>query len=148
MSRYSCAEDCQSAANVQNFSIGSLNISSLVPIVFVIGSNGTETDASAVGFTSATALQLTGMSETIVYSLNASANDSGYYSFVFPFTCSLQPVMDIGIHARSLDYTLLQNWLGKSGGLSQLCARNMLDVNILGFTNTNYNRVTIGFNSA
>ena len=143
----SCPVDCQSEANVQNFSIGSLNITSLIPIIFIIGNNGTETNASAVGFTPGTVLQLAGTSETVLYSLNASANDSGYYSFVFPFTCSLQPVMDIGTHARILNYTLLGNWLGKTGGYSEVCARSMLDVNILGFTNTNYNRVSIGFNS-
>ena len=117
-------------------------------MTFTIGQNGTEANSVSVDFTSATVLQLAKTSATVVYALTESGNDTGYYSFVFLFTCGLQPVLDVGMHARNLDYTLVTNWLGKSKGVSQACSSSMLDVSMLGFTNTYYNRLSVGFNSS
>ncbi|MDA4111671.1 MAG: hypothetical protein OK439_03980 [Thaumarchaeota archaeon] len=70
-------------------------------------------------FTSAAVLQASSTAETIVYNLSTSASRAGYYSFVFPFTCQLQPVLYIGNDPRNLDFTLFGNWLLKSGGHGQ-----------------------------
>jgi hypothetical protein len=146
--RYSCPEECQVQSKLQNFSINSLNITSVLPMIFTIGQDGSERNATAVGFTSATVLQSNGTSETVLYALSATANDVGYYSFLFPNNCLLHPLLYIGTQARNLDYSLVSNWLEKSGTTSQACTLgNLLDVNLLGFTNTYYNRLGVGFNS-
>ena len=87
-------------------------------------------------------------SETIAYTLSTSRNGSGYYSFIFPFTCSLQPVLYVGIHARNLDDSLIENWVSKTKGLSQPCSGSDIDVRVIGFTNALYDRISLEYPSS
>jgi len=112
--RYSCSQDCQMQQNSQNFSIGSLNLGLIRPVILTVEKNGIQTNASGVSFTSATVLEKSVTTETILYSLSGTSNDTGYYSFVFPYSCLLHPLLDIGTQAKNLDYTLIQNWLRKT----------------------------------
>ena len=77
--------------------------------------------------------------------IDISGNNSDYYAFVFPYTFELQPLMYIGSNARDVNYDLVRNWLTTYSGVNQPYQQVELDVNILGFTNTYHNHLTVSF---
>ena len=142
---YDCYTFCE---DFFNSSISSLNISSYTPIVYIVNDNGTNSTSGIVKFNSSMVAQESSDSVTMVYELSDIGNNTGYYSFVFPFTCQLQPIMYIGNHARALDFGAIENWLEGSHQNSQQCSESQLNVNLLGFTNVFYNRIAVGYETS
>jgi len=140
--RYYCPTSCGG----QPFpSIASLNISSHLPLIIGLEENGTETKPANISFNSASILEENSTTETIVYTLSFQGDDAGYYSFIFPGSCQLQPVLYIGNDVRSLDLGLIKNWLEMGNGLSQRCPALELDVTLFGLTNTFYDRLPVTY---
>jgi hypothetical protein len=140
--QYDCFGIC---GNTTFSSIAPFNITSYTPQVYLVLSNGTDVKASKVAFNSTAVIQQSSEFETVVYTLTNEGNNSGYYSFVFPYTCELLPLLYIGSNARDVNYDLVRNWLATYPGFSQPCSKVELDVTILGFTNTYYNHLTVSF---
>lgn len=140
--QYDCIDVCES-----DFfpTIASFNITSYAPLVYQIEGNGSMMQSPNIEFNGSAILLENNDSETVIYSLTNQGNDSGYYSFVFPYTCEMQPVLYIGSHARDVDFNLVRNWLEQRDGVSQVCPQVELDVNLMGFTNTDYSRLTVNF---
>ena len=141
--QYECPSSCEEEL-LPN--IGSFNVTSYIPLVFAVESNGTMTKSSNVQFNSSTIIQENNDSEILVYNLSNEGNNSGYYALVFPYTCELQPVLYIGSHATDVDFDLVRNWLQTNFVQSvKNCPETELDLNLLGFTNTYYNHLTVSF---
>lgn len=143
---YGCSGGCVFGENVSTYEVGSIS-----PVILRVEENGSEINStSAIFLSSPTVLQENSNEETVVYALsnilvtNASA---AYYSFIFPYTCDLQPILYVGNNATNLDFTLIRNWLSQRQGVSQTCPFLELDVSVLGFTNTYYNRLTVQYNT-
>ena len=145
---YSCDGDCGGGG--LNLTIGFLDISSYWPIVLQLEQNGTSSRiaGNGVNFTSYSIVNESSSAETIAYTLSTSPGGSGYYSFIFPFTCSLQPVLYVGTHARNLDDSLIGSWVSMTKGVSQPCAGFDIDVTLIGFTNALYNRISLEYPSS
>ena len=138
--------DCLNVCGQNTVStISPFNITNYTPQVYLVESNGTDVKSPAVAFNATAIIQKNSESETVVYTLTNEGNNSGYYAFVFPYTCELQPLLYIGSNARDVNYDLIRNWLSTYNGTSQSCPQVQLDVSILGFTNTYYNRLTVSF---
>ncbi len=143
---YGCSGGCFLGENVSTYKVGSIS-----PLILRVEENGSETNStSAIFLSSPSVLQENSNEETVAYALssilvtNASA---AYYSFIFPYTCDLQPILYVGNNATNLDFTLIKNWLAQRQGVSQTCPFLELDVSVLGFTNTYYNRLTVQYNT-
>ncbi len=141
---YDCGTPCMDLIGAP---ISSLKISSYTPVVYAVNTNGTPSPSNIVRFNSSVIMQEDNDSITMAYQLSDTGNNTGYYSFVFPFTCQLQPILYIGNHARSMDYETIQNWLEATHQLSQQCSGLgvELDVNLLSFTDALYNRIPLEF---
>jgi hypothetical protein len=143
---YSCQISCVGTGNSD---ISILDIGSMIPYVTMVEGNGSVENTSQIALSAPTILEQSAESETFVYTLSpAGQNASGYYSFIFPFTCDLEPLLYVGQHSRDLDYTLIKNWLISTKGVSQTCPFTEVDVDILGFSNTYYNRLSVEYTSS
>ncbi len=133
---YNCGVRCP-----ENYSsISSMDLTEELPQAFSISENGELAQSAGVNFSVGPVVEVQNTSETILYDVSISA--PGYYTFSLPFGCTPEPIVYAKTAGSNSNYTLIMDW-AKSLVTSGMNCSDVMQVTILGFTNSNYTDIQV-----